>query len=288
MENKDLNNDHTANGMPRTSKSRSKRRPVARAHRYRSRLNDAAAPIPQGKHPNALKHGVFSASPTIPGEDPREFQELHAALIDEYQPAGPSEADAVLSLADLMWRKRRAQEFLRTKLMLKTFDPHSPTFDERRGFNLFIHWMHLEPETSFERHASIFLRLDSIRHLKQKFPRTNYPSTSEWAQAVIMEIKSVLLPAAPPSLEATEPGEGDLPEPLRKMVVERKVSESIQNAKEDFEADLNLRQRLEAMIDRKIKHLIQLKAMKQMLRQTSIEREDEQPRKIAGRSTSRR
>ena len=284
MENKDLNNDHTANGMPRTSKSRSKRRPVARAHRYRSRLNDAAAPIPQGKRPNAQKHGVFSASPTIPGEDPREFQELHAALIDEYQPAGPSEADAVLSLADLMWRKRRAQEFLRTKLMLKTFDPHSPTFDERRGFNFFIHWMHLEPETSFERHASIFLKPDSIRHLKQKFPRTNYPSTTEWAQAVIMEIKSILLPAAPPSLEATEPGEGDLPEPLRKMPGELQAIASITHAGEDFEADLNLRQRLDAMIARQVKHLIQLKAMKQMLRQTSAAQDDEQPKRIAARN----
>src|SRR6516225_1010271 len=284
MENKDLNNDHTANGMPRTSKSRSKRRPVARAHRYRSRLNDAAAPIPQGKRPNAQKHGVFAGDPTIPGEDPREFQELHAALIDEYQPAGPSEEDAVLSLADLMWRKRRAQEFLRTKLMLKTFDPHSPTFDERRGFNFFIHWMHLEPETSFERHASIFLKPDSIRHLKQKFPRTNYPSTTEWAQAVIMEIKSILLPAAPPSLEATEPGEGDLPEPLRKMAIGWKVNASIQNAKEDFEADLNLRQRLDAMIHRQIKHLTQLKAWKEMLRQTSAAREDQQPKRITARS----
>jgi len=283
MEKEDLNNERSAGGAPPSSKSRSKGKPAAGARRHPSRLNDAATPIPQGKRPNALKHGVFSASPTIPGEDPREFQELHAALIDEYQPAGPSEEDAVLSLADLMWRKRRAQEFLRTKLMLKTFDPHSPTFDERRGFNLFIHWMHLEPETSFERHASIFLRLDSSRHLKQKFPRTNYPSTSEWAQAVIMEIKSVLLPAAPPSLEATEPGEGDLPEPLRKMPGELQAIASITHAGEDFEADLNLRQRLDAMIARQVKHLIQLKAMKQMLRHTSAAQDDEQPKRITAK-----
>ena len=244
--------------------------------------------IPQWKHPNAQKHGAFSVCPTIPGEDPREFQELHTGLIDEWQPAGPSEEDAVFSLADLMWRKRRAQRFFRTKLIESTYNPRSPTFDERRGLDLFILGLRKDPETAFEQIASRLLTAASISHLKQKFPRSNYQSTPEWAEAVITEIKSTLLPAAPPSLEATEPGEGDLPEPLRKMVVERKVSESIQNAKEDFEADLNLRQRLEAMIDRKIKHLIQLKAMKQMLRQTSIEREDEQPRKIAGRSTSRR
>jgi len=110
--------------------------------------------------------------------------------------------------------------------------------------------------------ASRLLTAATISHLKQKFPRSNYQSTSEWAEAVITEIESILLPAAPPSLEATEPGEGDLHEPLRKMAVGWKVNASIQNAKEDFEADLNLRQRLDAMIDRKIKHLIQLKAMK--------------------------
>jgi hypothetical protein len=58
---------------------------------------------------------------------------------------------------------------------------------------------------------------------------------------------------------------------------------SITHAGEDFEADLNLRERLEAMIARQVKHLIQLKAMKQMLRQTSAAREDEQPKRIAAR-----
>jgi hypothetical protein len=136
-----------------------------------------------------------------------------------------------------------------------------------------------EPEIAFERMASRLLTAATISHLKQKFPRSNYPSTPEWAEAVITEIKSFLLAATPWK---------DLPEPLRKIALECSVKASIQDYKEDFEADLNLRERLDAMIHRQVKHLIQLKAMKQMLRQTSIEREDEQPRKIAGRSTSRR
>ena len=244
----------------------------------------------QSRSANAQKHGVFALGdfPTIPGEDVREYAELCTDLVDEWEPSGPTEMDAVLSLADLMWRKRRAQRFLRTKLLESTYDPRSPTFDERRGFELFILCLRAEPEMAFERMASKLLTAATISHLEQKFPRSDYQSTPEWAEAVITEIKSILLPAAPPSLEAIEPGEGDLPEPLRKMVVERKVNASIQNAKEDFEADLDLRERLDGMIARQTKHLIQLKAMKQMLRQTSPEREDEQPRKIAGRSTSRR
>jgi hypothetical protein len=37
-----------------------------------------------------------------------EFIELYAAVIEEWQPSGPTEAEAVFSLADLMWHKRRA------------------------------------------------------------------------------------------------------------------------------------------------------------------------------------
>ena len=84
MEKEDLNKEHTAGGVSPSSKSRSKGKPAAGARRHPSRLNDAAVRIPQWKHPNAQKHGAFSVCPTIPGEDPREFQELHSALIDEW------------------------------------------------------------------------------------------------------------------------------------------------------------------------------------------------------------
>jgi hypothetical protein len=67
------------------------------------------------------------------------------------------------------------------------------------------------------------------------------------------------------------------------MAVGWKVNASIQDAKEDFEADLNLRQRLDAMIHRQVKHLIQLRAWKQMLRHSAA-RDDEQPKRITARS----
>jgi hypothetical protein len=283
---KDLNNEHSAGSISPSSKSRSKRRLAARARRDPSPLNDAVTRVPKRKRPNAQKHGVFAFVdfPTMPGEDVREYAELCTALVDEWEPSGPTEIDAVFSLADLMWRKLRAQRFLRTKLIERTFDPRSPTFDERRGFGLFILCLRSEPETAFERIASRLLTAATIRHLKQKFPRCNYQSTSEWAEAVITEIKSILLPAAPPSLEATVPGEGDLPEPLRQIPIRWKVNASIQNAKEDLEADLNLRQRLDAMIHRQLKHLIQLKAWKEMLHQTSAAQDDEQPKRITARN----
>jgi hypothetical protein len=72
----DLNNDHSADGISPSSKSRPKRTPRVRANHRRSRDNDCVVRNPQSKV-----------------EDPREFQELHSTLIDEYQPSGPSEDD---------------------------------------------------------------------------------------------------------------------------------------------------------------------------------------------------
>jgi hypothetical protein len=57
--------------------------------------------------PNALKYGVFAETIILPGEDPKEFEQLHRSLIQEWLPAGPAEHDAVLTLAKCMWRKRR-------------------------------------------------------------------------------------------------------------------------------------------------------------------------------------
>src|SRR5215470_13271377 len=104
----------------------------------------------QQKRPNAEKHGVFSADRTMPGEDPREFEELHSALIDEWQPSGPTEEDAVFSLADLMWRKCRAQRFVQAKLKAATFDARTPAFDESRGLAIFAYVMATAPEVAFE------------------------------------------------------------------------------------------------------------------------------------------
>ena len=76
-----------------------------------------------GNRPNALKHGAFSKVAILPGEDPREFEELHSALIEEWAPTGPTEEDAVLSIAIGIWRKRRVQKFLQAKIAVWRADP---------------------------------------------------------------------------------------------------------------------------------------------------------------------
>jgi hypothetical protein len=62
---------------------------------------------------HAVKHGAFAKTAILPGEDPQEFEELHSALMEEWAPVGPTEEDAVLSIAKGVWRKGRAQKFRR-------------------------------------------------------------------------------------------------------------------------------------------------------------------------------
>jgi hypothetical protein len=56
--------------------------------------------------PSALKHGVYSGTALLPGEDADQFEKLHNKLIAEFAPAGPLEEDIVADMARLIWRKQ--------------------------------------------------------------------------------------------------------------------------------------------------------------------------------------
>jgi hypothetical protein len=89
--------------------------------------------------------------------------------------------------------------------------------------------------------------------LRQKFPQANFQSVSEWVCAIRNEIASVLLPAA-------ERFDGFTP------MVGRDAAFF---TPEVIKHELTLDERIDAMIDRAGKRLVQAKAMKQMLGTTS-------------------
>jgi hypothetical protein len=61
-------------------------------------------------HP-ALKHGGYSATALLPGEDPAAFETLYQDLIAELRPDGPLESGAVATIARLTWRKQNLETF---------------------------------------------------------------------------------------------------------------------------------------------------------------------------------
>jgi hypothetical protein len=207
------------------------------------------------KLPNALKHGAFAKVAILPGEDPHEFQELHFGLIIEWRPEGPTEEDAVLSIANGSWRKRRLQKFREARVARRRLDPNHPAYDEAWTLCGIYDLLAIKPDRF---HQSItYLSEEKAAHLRNKFPQEKFKSTSEWVQAVQKEIKSILLPAAN--------GYTDPP-----LVLLERSSRIL--SEEDVDHELAVDERLDLMIDRAIKRLIQTKIMKQLLdRNSTIE-----------------
>jgi hypothetical protein len=59
----------------------------------------------------ALKHGAYSESVLLPGEDPREFKILHAELVAEFAPEGRLQQETVATIAALVWRRQNLKNF---------------------------------------------------------------------------------------------------------------------------------------------------------------------------------
>jgi len=81
---------------------------------------------------NAWKHGGYSNLGVLPGENAKEFRRLYQSLIEEYEPSGPTECDAVLSLANCMWRKSRLTIYAQTaaaSAKLNDVDPLQAALD---------------------------------------------------------------------------------------------------------------------------------------------------------------
>ena len=86
---------------------------------------------------SALKHGGYSGTTLLPGEDRDAFEKLHRDLIAEFAPAGPAEEDIILTMARLLWRKQNLSTYKVVELVKNRwlvirakygprYDPNSP------------------------------------------------------------------------------------------------------------------------------------------------------------------
>jgi hypothetical protein len=231
--------------------------------------------IAKRQRPNAYKHGAFNRTTIVPGENRQEFEALHSDLVQEWTPVGATEQDAVLSIAKAIWRKRRAQRFLELQLLNSQYNIAHPSYDENRCFEAFISRLLKEP-LAFERHASQFLKPDMISQLQQMFPGSNFRTEIERAAKVIDYIKTDLLP------EMVRPQDRVAEQYGLLVLSAAYFTEDVSRQ------ELMLDERLDAMIDRAVKRLIQTKAMKQMLAQTETELSADQSRKVGKKGRDRK
>ena len=231
--------------------------------------------------PNAYKHGGFSKTVLFPWENAEEFDALHRSLQDEWEPSGALEEDAVYTILTCIWRKRRIRDkrnldtlaALQQKEVKALSEMPKPFFDTRQ--EKIMHSLKNGPRSDGRpRYAdtashllgfssSLYGRLDgqfvelsigmlggeASAHLRREVPRENYSSTPDWIRAVKCEVDEVLLPRAR--------AEMDHPEHLAAKAAEFITTDRILE-------DLVLEERLDAMVDRAMRRLVQMKFMKQV------------------------
>src|SRR5438128_1320890 len=128
------------------------------------------------KHPVIKTHGVYSAMTILRGEDAEEYERLVSDLFKEWTPIGPSEEEAVITVAQCYWRKRRYQNALYSKMALSALDQNHPAYDP-----------YLAPKSSFLASLTILeatpqradpclaICPDDMRaYFEKKYPRIGY------------------------------------------------------------------------------------------------------------------
>ena len=229
--------------------------------------------------PSAYKHGGFSKTVLFPWEDADEFDALHRSLQDEWEPSGALEEDAVYTILTCIWRKRRIRDkrnldtlaALQHKDLKALSEMPVPFFDTKEESSM--HALHNalngprlpkdEVSQLLGLSSSLYSRLDgqflelnisllggeAAAHLKREVPKGNYSTTPEWVQAVKREIDDVLLPRARAEMES--------PDHLAAKAAEFITTDRIIE-------DIGLEERLDAMVDRAMRRLAQMKFMKQI------------------------
>ena len=201
-----------------------------------------------GGESNALKHGAYSEELILPGEDAEAFESLHQELVAEWEPSGPSEDDAVLTLATCYWQKRRINSYFYDEA---TWLSEHPDFDEIGSFI----W-HLN---RLDRAKTIKFAHAIIRTLPQNYVNFILPASdkSEYAdeKKEIERLKELLL--------------------LRMNIHEEQLDVLQQTGgfkaetglliRDLMEKKMDIEERLDSRIDRAFKRLAQLKTLKQVI-----------------------
>jgi hypothetical protein len=233
------------------------------------------------RRPNALKHGAFSSVTIFPWEDKAEYEALLRELVDEWQPSGAFEEEAVCTIARCMWKKRRILE----KRQLEVFaelnkppasssrqaEPFFKTRSERTNW-----WLaqrkparatippgaNRDVENLLEFSTSLYGDL-SERTLGWKFtmapefaaelniavPREKYMEWIDYMRALKQHVDEVMLPRA----IAAQPKDGLAAKIAAEFLTETRVME-----------DLAMEERLDIVMDKAIRRLAQAKTLKQV------------------------
>jgi hypothetical protein len=172
--------------------------------------------------------------------------------------------DAVFTIINCIWRKRRIQKFIAGKVGMRELDPHHSGFD--KDTFLFAYELTKTVDPQFvERWVAACP--DAFRqHFAAEYPKATLDlvEPAELAKKLRAQLDELL--KRPPG-----------PEPTPNM---RLVKSADILGEDLFKQELMMEERLDAMIDRAVKRLVQAKAVKQMLASPSLNGQDQKPKRI--------
>jgi hypothetical protein len=219
------------------------------------------------KQRNPLKHGARAKEVMLWGEKYKDYEALRAGLYQEFSPSGSTEEHLVETLLNLLWRRQRL-EFREQIVIQQRLDKvrakneHSHHVDKLRSF---------APEfakaTSVEQVEAVLASLSPIYRntIRRDWPLKTGDDPQKWG----LKIAEGLLAW----------------EPARRHEEADEFIEILDL--EEFDMTLDRIERLDTMIDRTIKRLMQLKTMKQMHRQLEPKLIDLEPiKKLQGGTDS--
>jgi len=168
-------------------------------------------------------------------------------------------------LTNCVWRKRRIRKFTAQEVELRSLDPDHPAFDP----DLMLGPFNVALQQLDSKQLEILINENPAlrKHLEKKFPKHQ----RDWLEPADLAKKFTINDIK----ELFERGRAPEPRGLRELRRVDVVGEDI------FKQELALEERLDAMIDRAVKRLVQAKAMKQMLASPSLNGQAQQPRRIS-------
>ena len=197
------------------------------------------------KH-NALKHGASSQAVMLWSERSSDYETLAAALTREWFPEGSSEEYLVHSLVELRWRRQRLERYERLEAQ-KRFDQICIANSHRRDWDLLRSFANLfELAKNKKQVEHIIAELGSYFGdlIQQLYPLKTGDDPLTWGVRIAKQLRAI----------RTDPPQEKANEFLAMVDLNQ------------FDQHLARTERVDAMIDRTIKRLIQLKTMKQMNR----------------------
>jgi hypothetical protein len=194
----------------------------------------------------------------LPGESLTEYVDLANRLATELEPHGPLQWDALLTIAKAMWWKQRRQRFTAARMTTAMYDPGQQLYDEALVLTAAYHALLNETE-EYEIEGILGRLSETLRnHLLRECPRNRFKTSKAWARAMARKIEKRWLPAA------TQFGQ-----PPAEVLMGRSAATI---SDEMFMRDLEVEERLEALIDRTFQRFFRLKAVENQTSFTKLRR----------------